>query len=496
MTSVPGELGEALRQRLLAVAPIVTDDHAIRGSDEIEALSVGPLLATLARAVAKGDASAVWLLCTAVAGGYPTRAELNLAQRLLANASDAELVSSILSAVSLTAAEAVRNPRTLTLARDSVLIDVNFCAKFDHNTGIQRVVRSTMPHWVKRSPAPTLLAWNEEGIGYRELGDLERSRVIDWNSTEPRPNTQPAQPELVVPWRSTLVLSEVPSKEYIERLAVLAKASGTSVRLIGYDAIPIVSAHSTSLDESDRFAHYLTIVKHSDRVCAISAAAETEFRGYTNTLPAQGLTGPAVSSLLLPAEFPALTQANSPEPARPSILMVGSIEPRKNQKAVIHAAELLWREGLDFSLDIIGGGSALHLHDLTRRVNELRARGRHITLRTGVDDSALSAAYKSAHFVAFPSLHEGYGLPVAEALAYGIPVLTSNYGSTAEIARDGGCELVDPRDDDSITAGMRRLLTDPDHHRALADEAANRTHRTWAQYADELWSQLVEAPSA
>lgn len=96
-------------------------------------------------------------------------------------------------------------------------------------------------------------------------------------------------------------------------------------------------------------------------------------------------------------------------------------------------------------------------------------------------------AYAGARFTVFPSLHEGYGLPVAESLAYGTPVITSSYGSTAEIAAAGGCVLVDPRDDDQLVAAMRRLLTDDAELERLRGEARGRPVWTWEQYAAQVW---------
>ena len=92
----------------------------------------------------------------------------------------------------------------------------------------------------------------------------------------------------------------------------------------------------------------------------------------------------------------------------------------------------------------------------------------------------------------FPSLNEGFGLPVAEALASGTPVVTSGYGSMAEIAADGGALLVDPRDDRSIAAAMRTVLTQPAERARLAAEARRRPARTWDDYAAGVWSTLVD----
>jgi glycosyltransferase involved in cell wall biosynthesis len=93
--------------------------------------------------------------------------------------------------------------------------------------------------------------------------------------------------------------------------------------------------------------------------------------------------------------------------------------------------------------------------------------------------------------VLFPSLNEGFGLPVAEALASGTPVVTTRHGSTAEIAEGGGALLVDPRDDHDLADAVGRLLEQPDLHAELRRQAAARPQRTWDEYARDLWTVLV-----
>jgi glycosyltransferase involved in cell wall biosynthesis len=175
----------------------------------------------------------------------------------------------------------------------------------------------------------------------------------------------------------------------------------------------------------------------------------------------------------------------------PLVLVVGSHEPRKNHDPIVFAAERLWDEGLRFRLRFIGGGSANVIRAFDRRARALAERGRPIEVWRAAKDDELLASYRAARFTVFPSLHEGFGLPVAESLAMAVPVVTSDYGSTAEIARDGGCLLVDPRDDDAILGAMRTLITDDRLHGRLVAECLARTPRTWGDYADELWTVAV-----
>ena len=174
------------------------------------------------------------------------------------------------------------------------------------------------------------------------------------------------------------------------------------------------------------------------------------------------------------------------------VLVVGSHEPRKNHDAIVFAAERLWDEGLRFRLRFIGGGSRQVTRRFDRKARDLAKAGRPIEVWRTASDADLMASYREARFTVFPSLHEGFGLPVAESLALAVPAVTSNYGSTAEIARDGGCLVVDPRDDDAILGAVRALLTDDALHARLVAECYARPSRTWADFADDLWTRAVE----
>jgi glycosyltransferase involved in cell wall biosynthesis len=342
------------------------------------------------------------------------------------------------------------------------------------------------------------VAWTPDWGGLRRLSDGESRRVLCWG-TEPRPSGDRALEEtgLIVPWRTVVVLAECPSPPACERLAALAEHSGNTIVAIGYDCIPVVSADMVPDWEPPRFARYLNVVKHSRRVAAISESAREEFRGFADALPSQGLPGPEVVECPLPANSPVRPDAGAgPEPPtgqdhrRALILSVGSFEPRKNQLAVLYAAETLWREGLDFDLLLIGGSG--WGDDLDLMVAKLQETGRPVETARRVSSAQLVRAYRRARFTVFPSLHEGYGLPVAESLSMGTPAITGNYGSTREIGALGGALLIDPRDDEAIISAMRTLLTDEDALQALRDAIELRPARDWEDYAAELWACLVQ----
>ena len=454
----------------------------------------------------------LWLLFTAVAAAFPVEAELVEARRVLEHATPDEAVAHLLEACYLATRNGGAPDAEMDVVVDRVVVDVDFCARNEHHTGIQRVVRETVPRWT-RDHDPLLVAWTDAHGAMRPLDAPETDRVLNWygrqqpagedesdtavaahdavSSEVAGPQDREEEPaRLVVPWRCHVLLPENPEPQRCPSLAALAQHSGNVVTAIGYDCIPAVSPELVHPGLPDRFMSYLSVVKHAAVVAGISASAAAEFAGFSRMMPAQGLPGPRVVEVVLPVQVP---DAPAPAPgaagALPLVLSVGSFEPRKNQLALLVAAERLWREGLRFRLRFVGGGG--WRTEFEALVNRLRIQGREVEVAVQVSDVALRQSFRDARFTVFTSLHEGYGLPVAESLAYGVPALTTSYGSTAEIAVDGGAVLVDPRDDEALVRALRRMLTDDVLLADLRAQAAARPVRTWDHYADELWQALT-----
>ncbi len=486
-TALAESVREALARRLAVIAPeFGVTPPAATGDGAHDAAGILAALLPVAT-----DDERLWLVYVAVSTVYPDEQTMTRLQRSR-DLDRPDAFAAMLLETALRDGEAHGTlTRDAVLIQDAVLVDVNFSAKHEHNTGIQRVVRRTLPHWAERRDM-TPVVWEGGHGSYRELAPSESARVLRWGQpTEP---TDDGQPPLVIPYRCRVILTEVPLDPYLDGLVGLARFSGSSLAAIGYDAIPITSRDTVSAEEANRFARYLTAVKYMAAVSGISEAAADEFRGFAEMVSAQGLPGPTIHASLLPADE-AIEVPEAPDTGRPLVLCVGSKEPRKNHVAVLYAAERLWREGLDFELLLIG----MYGWD-TRRFRSWLARleraGSRVSAPHGGSEELLRSSYARARFTVFPSLHEGYGLPVAESLKYGTPAITTRYGSTAEIAASGGCLLVDPHDDEDILAAMRLLLTDDEAIQRLRNEATSRPLSTWSDYADLAWTQLAERPWA
>lgn len=489
----------ALAQRLRAAADVLLGAERAAQADAGggPAERAGSLLQELVEQLHRSPSAAgLWLVQTAVAAAFPDHDELVEARRFLEHSSVTESLVYLLEAGWICTRNAGAPEAQMDVVIGRVVVDVDFCARNEHHTGIQRVVRETVPRWV-RDHDPILVAATDARGALRPLVAAERERVLDWYDRQDAPTgprlaagVPPGPVRLVVPWRCHVVLPENPEPQRCPSLAALAQHSGSAVTTIGYDCIPAVSPELVHPGLPERFMSYLSVVKHASVVAGISTSATAEFAGFAQMMPAQGLAGPRVVEVVLPVEVPRAERG--PEPVAggvPLVLSVGSFEPRKNQLALLVAAERLWREGLRFRLLFIGGGG--WRTEFEALVNRLKTHGRDVDVAVQVSDAELRGAYRRARFTVLTSLHEGYGLPVAESLAYGVPALTTSYGSTAEIAAEGGALLVDPRDDDALLCELRRMITDDALVAALRAEALARPVRTWDDYAAELWQALA-----
>ena len=160
------------------------------------------------------------------------------------------------------------------------------------------------------------------------------------------------------------------------------------------------------------------------------------------------------------------------------ILAVGTLEERKNYGRLLAAyATLSHPPPL-----VIAGGPGWNGHRLPDQEG--------VRMLGHADDAMLAALYANASMLAFPSLYEGFGLPLLEAMASGLPALISNSGSLPEIAAGNALE-VDAEDVASIASGMERLLTDGRLRTTLAAQARVRAAEfTWQRAAGQTLAIL------
>ena len=175
--------------------------------------------------------------------------------------------------------------------------------------------------------------------------------------------------------------------------------------------------------------------------------------------------------------------------ARPFVLVVGTLEPRKNLPRLIEAFVGLDRELRERYRLVLAGADGWQTEETFASIAEHRDA---VTTLGYVSDDDLAALYRSAEVVCYPSLYEGFGLPVLEAMQSGVAVLTSATSSMPEVGGDAAL-YVDPLDVDDIRSGLRDLLADPDRRDRLARLGRERSERfSWEATARETLA-LLEA---
>jgi glycosyltransferase involved in cell wall biosynthesis len=169
---------------------------------------------------------------------------------------------------------------------------------------------------------------------------------------------------------------------------------------------------------------------------------------------------------------------------RPYIFAVGTVQPRKNYARLAQALARLRARDHDVDLAIAGGRG--WLDDPIHAAIRAAGMTAHVHLLGYADDADLPALYNAAACVATPSLYEGFGLPVLEAMACGVPVLTASVSSLPEVAGDAAL-LVDPLDVEAIAQGLGRLLHDAAlRHMLIERGLARASQLTWERAARQL----------
>jgi glycosyltransferase involved in cell wall biosynthesis len=169
------------------------------------------------------------------------------------------------------------------------------------------------------------------------------------------------------------------------------------------------------------------------------------------------------------------------------VLTVGAMQTRKNTGRLVEAFETLddsWRL-------VLAGSGGYGLGEILARVEKSPARER-IRLAGYVERNQLAELYQQASIFAFPSLDEGFGMPVLDAMVAGVPVITSNRSAMPEVAGDAAL-LVDPEDTEALACELRRLAHDEDLRQDLTCKGRARAKLfTWEKAVQETWDVYRE----
>jgi len=246
-----------------------------------------------------------------------------------------------------------------------------------------------------------------------------------------------------------------------------------------HDLFPLTSADYSTVEFQRRFSEIIwRAIAGADRIIAVSDATRQQLLRYTDAAADRirvihhGVDAPLILSESEKEEF--RERVLGLKGNEQFFLNVGTIQVRKNIANIILALRRLPELRL-----VLAGGNGFGAEGIISLIEKEGLAGQVIRLGH-TSRERLSLLYSTATGLVFPSLEEGFGFPILEAMSYGLPVITSHCSSMPEVAGDAAF-FVDPRDVRQISEAMRRLAED----NALADDLRRRGYERAGLFAWE-----------
>jgi O-antigen biosynthesis alpha-1,2-rhamnosyltransferase len=254
---------------------------------------------------------------------------------------------------------------------------------------------------------------------------------------------------------------------------------GVRIVLLLHDLLPLTHKHLCS-DPQDVFGRWLRgSLPQADGVICNSRATRDQLLRFVSIVGIPLRADCWIESCPLGGDLGAESTSGKIDLPfamdEPYYLTVGAIEPRKNHALLLQAFELLWQGG-GKSRTVWVGRWTMDAEPLRRQVMSEGTNGQRLVSLQGVSDAALAALYRHAQAAIFPSLGEGFGLPVAEALFHGCPVLVSDIPAHREVCGERAIYF-DPNDALSLATVLAELERGD---RALAPVVAGEVP-TWEE---------------
>ena len=388
-----------------------------------------------------------------------------------------------------------------------LLVDVSHTSHCIAPTGVQRVSRELCLELCRRGEGVPVCFDRWQGR-WRLLNEAERNhlhapssgqsvgRRYQWRASEvvvglssrvvPRLTTNTSLP--VETFEGLLVPEKLESRRPKAVSMIRRRLHGAAVAVL-HDLIPVQFPAFAPRRSAIEFPTYLETLLGYDGIAAVSDSSKQDLIAYwasrnvKNPPPIETIP-PAAGLSASATEVHASTGTG-----RPMVLMVATIEGRKNHLAVLEAAERLWQQGVEFELRFVGRLRDAKLR-VIERIDALSSINRPIRWLGHIPDAEVQRQYQACRFSLHPSLYEGYGLPVLESLSCGKPCIVSNRGALAEVARNGGCFTVSDSGPEALAAAIRELLLNESLYHRLVQECREREFRSWSQYCDDLIAWL------
>lgn len=322
-----------------------------------------------------------------------------------------------------------------------LLLDISAVARHDLKTGIERVVRSLLSELLRRPPAGYRVepVYHDDNGGYRYA---RRFTMANLGYDDPLLEDDPVQAGSGDRFLGAdLILAAIPQ---VTACLQEWQTRGVAISFIVYDLLPLQRPDCFPPQIEPTFRYWLeTVVAVAGRLACISRAVADELEDYLKHEPIPRNPDLTVGHFHLGADINASLPTNGlPDNtphllqqlgARPTFLMVSTIEPRKGYAQALDAMELLWQRGIEANLVVVGKPGWM-TEKLIERLDGHSERDRRLFCLYSATDELLQLVYLNSSCLLAASEGEGFGLPLIEGAQHGLPLIVRDIPVFREIA--------------------------------------------------------------
>jgi FkbM family methyltransferase len=371
---------------------------------------------------------------------------------------------------------------------------VDHTCSYPVNSGIQRVVRGLARALIELDVELIPIKWDTSAQRIAPVSSAELGHLSKWNGPSADKWSKWRDPRQSRGWvlvpELTTYLSESDTRGFREFLSL----AGLRSAWIFFDAIPWKMRDIYPVEAANAHQKYMSGLNRQELVLAISNFSFRDLVGYLARQPDRTPSlFERIWPCILPGEFtesPRVTLVKESSDRTVTILCVCTVEPRKNHLVLLDAFKKL-RLMANISVELVIAGGA-PFPELSKKVESFIASEPQIRWVKSPDDRELGELYEKCDFTVYPSIEEGFGLPILESLWHARPCVCASFGAMGEVAEGGGgCLVTDVRDRSQLADAMLRLVEDQDLRQRLMIEATKRQVKTWRDYALEVASRMA-----
>lgn len=386
-----------------------------------------------------------------------------------------------------------------------LFVDVTNACHDPANSGVMRVTRKLSRHLQERmktvfvlwddSIAQFVMPYRQEIVTLSSY-DGPKGQEITYRSREGQPRTRMEEilPKLGAARKAFLFIETV-RYSILESAIPWLHSHNIAVSAVFHDAIPVLHPEYCSSEVADNHQYYMNCLAEMDSVIP---TAEHNGTDLIDNWQKNGIEHKAeVHTIGLAAEIDGLDrkrQAEERMPTNKQILFVSTLEPRKNHILFLEALEEMFEQYPEIekttTVHLVGNRYAGN-DEIPAFVEQFCQRHTNVRWLGVVDDRKLKAEYSACTFTAYPSVIEGFGMPIIESLWAGKPCLCSNEGSIGDLAAAGGCCMTDVKDRTKMADALYHMLSDEEYLLSLQHQAVERSIKGWTDYADEVAEHMA-----